>query len=186
MALRGRKPKSLAEKRITGTLRKHPVTPVVPEPPEGGLLCPLEVSDNPRAAAYWDMYLASTAPGHLVSVDAPLLARLCLALAYADEATAQVRALGLLVKAPQHRAADPVALGGDHEPADRDRPQAGRRVGAAAGAAQPGRHERSRPPAEMPRRSATSGASDRAADWLARGPARRCGSASVQAPSAGS
>ena len=51
MALRGRKPKSLAEKRITGTLRKHPVTPVVPEPPEGGLLCPLEVSDNPRAAA---------------------------------------------------------------------------------------------------------------------------------------
>ena len=100
MALRGRKPKSLAEKRITGTLRKHPVTPVVPEPPEGGLLCPLEVSDNPRAAAYWDMYLASTAPGHLVSIDAPLLARLCLALAYADEATAQVRALGLLVKAP--------------------------------------------------------------------------------------
>jgi hypothetical protein len=100
MALRGRKPKSLAEKRITGTLRKHPVTPVVPEPPEGGLLCPLEVSDNPRAAAYWDMYLASTAPGHLASVDAPLLARLCLALAYADGATAQVRALGLLVKAP--------------------------------------------------------------------------------------
>src|SRR5687768_17546728 len=46
------------------------------------------------------MYLASTAPGHLVSIDAPLLARLCLALAYADEATAQVRALGLLVKAP--------------------------------------------------------------------------------------
>ena len=46
MALRGRKPKSLAEKRITGTLRKHPATPVAPEPPEGGLLCPLEVSDT--------------------------------------------------------------------------------------------------------------------------------------------
>src|SRR4029453_6267042 len=61
---------------------------------------PLEVRDTPRAAAYWDMYLASTAPGHLASVDAPLLARLCLALAYADEATAQVRVLGLLVKAP--------------------------------------------------------------------------------------
>ena len=100
MALRGRKPKSLAEKRITGTLRKHPVTPVVPEPPEGELLWPLEVRDTPRAAAYWDMYLASKAPGHLASVDAPLLARLCLALACADEATAQVRALGLLVKAP--------------------------------------------------------------------------------------
>jgi hypothetical protein len=33
-------------------------------------------------------------------VDAPLLARLCMALAYADEATAQVQAVGLLVKAP--------------------------------------------------------------------------------------
>ncbi len=32
--------------------------------------------------------------------ESPLLARLCLALANADEATAQVRALGLLVKAP--------------------------------------------------------------------------------------
>ena len=34
------------------------------------------------------------------TVDVPPLARLCLALAYADEATAQVQAVGLLVKAP--------------------------------------------------------------------------------------
>ncbi len=34
------------------------------------------------------------------TVDAPPLARLCMALAYADEATAQVRAVGLLVEAP--------------------------------------------------------------------------------------
>ena len=100
MALRGRKPKSIAEKRLTGTLRKHPVAPAVPEPPGGDLLCPLEVEKNPRAAAYWGMYLVSTAPGHLAPVDAPLLARLCMALAYADEATAQVQAVGLLVKAP--------------------------------------------------------------------------------------
>ena len=46
------------------------------------------------------MYLVSTAPGHLAPLDAPLLGRLCLALAYADEATAQVQAVGLLVKAP--------------------------------------------------------------------------------------
>ena len=85
---------------------------------------------------------AAMAPGHLTPLDAPLLARLCLALDYADEATAQVRALGLLGQGAQHRAADPVALGGDHEPADRDRPQAGRRAGAAAGAAQPGRRQR--------------------------------------------
>ena len=100
MALRGRKPKSLAEKRLTGTLRKHPVRPAVPEPPHGDLPCPLEVERNLRAAAYWGMYLLSTAPGHLAPLDAPLLARLCLALAYADEATAQVQAVGLLVKAP--------------------------------------------------------------------------------------
>jgi hypothetical protein len=100
MALRGRKPKSLAEKRLTGTLRKHPVRPAVPEPPHGDLPRPVEVERNPRAAAYWEMYLLSTAPGHLAPLDAPLLARLCLALAYADEATAQVQAVGLLVKAP--------------------------------------------------------------------------------------
>ena len=33
-------------------------------------------------------------------VDVPPLARLCMALAYADEATAQVQAVGHLVKAP--------------------------------------------------------------------------------------
>ena len=100
MALRGRKPKPLAEKRLAGNPGKRPLTPVVPEPPEGDLLCPLEVKGNPRAAAYWDMFLGATAPGHLTPLDAPLLARLCVALAYADEATAQVQALGLLVKAP--------------------------------------------------------------------------------------
>jgi len=100
MALRGRKPKPLAEKRLAGNPGGRSLTPVVPEPPEGDLLCPLAVKDNPRAAAYWDMYLAGTAPGHLTTVDAPLLARLCVALAYADEANAQVQALGLLVKAP--------------------------------------------------------------------------------------
>ena len=36
----------------------------------------------------------------VVMVDVPPLARLCMALAYADEATAQVQAAGLLVKAP--------------------------------------------------------------------------------------
>ena len=33
-------------------------------------------------------------------VDVPLLARLCMALTYADEATAQVLAVGLLLEAP--------------------------------------------------------------------------------------
>ena len=139
MALRGRKPKSLAEKRLTGTLRKHPVRPAVPEPPHGDLPCPMEVGRNPRAAAYWEMYLASTAPGHLAPLDAPLLARLCLALAYADEATAQVQALGLLVKAPHTKL--PIQL---PRLAIMNRQteiaQAGRGAGAAARPAQPERH----------------------------------------------
>jgi hypothetical protein len=33
-------------------------------------------------------------------VDAPLLARLCMMMPYADEAAAQVQVVGLLVKAP--------------------------------------------------------------------------------------
>lgn len=46
------------------------------------------------------MYLANSARGHLMPIDAPLLARLCMALAYADEATEKIETMGLLVKAP--------------------------------------------------------------------------------------
>ena len=49
---------------------------------------------------YWAMYLANAAPGHLMPIDAPLLARLCMALAYADEANEKIEATGLVVKAP--------------------------------------------------------------------------------------
>ena len=46
------------------------------------------------------MYLANVAPNHLSPIDSPLLARLCVALAYADEANDKIEELGLLVKAP--------------------------------------------------------------------------------------
>jgi hypothetical protein len=46
------------------------------------------------------MYLVNAAPGHLSPIDGPLLARLCVALAYADEANDKIEELGLLVKAP--------------------------------------------------------------------------------------
>jgi phage terminase small subunit len=46
------------------------------------------------------MYLANVAPGHLSPIDGPLLARLCVALAYADEANEKIEELGMLVKAP--------------------------------------------------------------------------------------
>ena len=64
------------------------------------MLCPQSVARNGRAQAYWNMYLTNAAPGHLTPIDAPLLARLCVALAYADEANEKLEELGLLVKAP--------------------------------------------------------------------------------------
>jgi hypothetical protein len=94
------------------------------------------VAGNERALSYWEMYLDNAAPGSLAPLDAPLLARLCLALAYADEATERIAQAGMLVNA-EYGSADPEPLHGGAEPADRDRAQAGLRAGAAAGAAQP-------------------------------------------------
>ncbi len=100
MAQRGRKPKAVAAKRAAGNPGKRSLATLVPPPAPGQMLCPVAVQRNERAAAYWGMYLANVAPGHLSPIDAPLLARLCVALAYADEANDQIEALGMLVKAP--------------------------------------------------------------------------------------
>ena len=100
------------------------------------MLCPQAVQRNERAFAYWQMYLANAAPGHLSPIDAPLLARLCMALAYADEANDKIEELGLLVKAPNTGLPIQSPYLAGAEPADRARPQARRRTGAAAGAAQ--------------------------------------------------
>lgn len=100
MALRGRKPKPIVAKIAAGNPGKRSLSTLVPSPAHGIMLCPQSVAQNERAAVYWAMYLGNVAPGHLLPVDAPLLARLCIALAYADEATDQVQELGMLVKAP--------------------------------------------------------------------------------------
>jgi hypothetical protein len=100
MAQRGRKPKPVAAKLAAGNPGKRPLTTLVPAPAPGDMLCPQSVQHNERAFAYWTMYLANAAPGHLSPIDAPLLARLCTALAYADEANEKIEELGLLVKAP--------------------------------------------------------------------------------------
>lgn len=60
--------------------------------------CPPLVAANPRARAYWDGYVAEGARGALAPSDLPLLARLCIALALADEATEGVARTGMLVK----------------------------------------------------------------------------------------
>src|ERR1051325_10153600 len=100
MAQRGRKPKTIAAKLAAGNPGKRPLTTLVPSPATGEMLCPTVVQRNPRARAYWEMYLANVAPCHLSPIDGPLLARLCVALAYADEANEKIEQLGLLIKAP--------------------------------------------------------------------------------------
>ena len=100
MAQRGRKPKPVALKIAAGNPGKRALSTLAPAPAPGDMLCPESVQRNERALAYWTMFLANAAPGHLSPIDAPLLARLCTALAYADEANAKIEELGLLVKAP--------------------------------------------------------------------------------------
>ena len=100
MATRGRKPKSVAEKRLAGNPGKRSLATLIGAPRAGDMLCPRSVEGNARAKGYWDMYLANAAPGHLTPMDGPLLARLCIALAYADQANERIEATGMLVKAP--------------------------------------------------------------------------------------
>lgn len=100
MAQRGRKPKPIATKVAAGNPGKRSLATLVPSPKDGAMLCPRAVAGNERARDYWAMYLANAAPGHLTPIDAPLLARLCIALAYADEATEQIESTGMLVKTP--------------------------------------------------------------------------------------
>jgi Phage terminase, small subunit len=63
------------------------------------MICPLHVSKDKRAKAYWDMYLENAAPGHIAPIDAPLLARLCMCLARVDEAE-EMMGRKMVVQAP--------------------------------------------------------------------------------------
>src|SRR4051812_1929131 len=99
MAIRGNRPKPIADKLVRGNPGPRPLTTMVPAPQAGAILCPAQVAANETAKAYWEMYLANAAPGHLAPLDAPLLARLCMALARADEAE-RLMGANMLVKAP--------------------------------------------------------------------------------------
>ena len=99
MAIRGNRPKPVASKLIRGNPGHRPLTTIVPAPRNGTILCPLHVAADETAKAYWDMYLANAAPGHLAPLDAPLLTRLCMALARVDEAE-RLMGTNMLVKAP--------------------------------------------------------------------------------------
>lgn len=100
MAMPGKKPKTIATKLIEGNAGKRPLTTMVPKPRGGTLICPTAVMNNERALVYWDLYTATAAPGHLAPLDAPLLARMCLCFALADESWDDMTSTGKLVKSP--------------------------------------------------------------------------------------
>jgi P27 family predicted phage terminase small subunit len=83
---------------MLGNPGKRPLTTVVPRPRTGIIPCPPEVAEEPEALKYWQHYVATTDPGHLMPVDAPLLAELCMTLAHLKAARAKVRKLGDILK----------------------------------------------------------------------------------------
>lgn len=100
MPQRGRKPKPVADKLVRGNPGRRSLTTQIKRAPDGAIPCPDTVVRNQRAKGWWDHYLATTAPGHLAPVDAPLLARLCLHLALADEADEKLAASATVVLSP--------------------------------------------------------------------------------------
>jgi len=97
--IRGAKPKPSAMKRLHGTERTDRAKNE-PVPPAGDLVPSEQLNRVKHARGLWDHYLASSPLGLLKPVDAPLLERLCIALAMARQAMDEVIALGLVVKSP--------------------------------------------------------------------------------------
>jgi P27 family predicted phage terminase small subunit len=98
MGIAGHKPKTRAEKRVTGS---HRVTGTAfPPPKKGPLTIPPAVAGDARALAHWRKIVTGVAPEHLAQIDEWMLARLCKAISRAEEAEEKLEVTGMLVKAP--------------------------------------------------------------------------------------
>jgi Phage terminase, small subunit len=101
MAISGRKPTPIALKLVRNNPSKRPLRPPAGgQPRQGAIPVPDVVRAIPRAKALWTAFLRDAPPGHLAPLDAPLLGRLCVALAWAEEASEKVAETGLLVRLP--------------------------------------------------------------------------------------
>lgn len=96
----GRKPTPVAEKILLGNPGKRPLTTLVPKPRGGSLACPEEVRSDPIALERWEHYTTTTATGHLMPVDGPLLAELCLTMSMLKSARENLKKTGDVVKTP--------------------------------------------------------------------------------------
>lgn len=96
--MRGRKPKPTWLKIIEGHAGHRPlnVNEPIPEDPLGGP--PEDFSDAQRRI--WDHAVKAAPPGLLTELDRYVLITYCVAAALHDEARAQLRKYGALVKAP--------------------------------------------------------------------------------------
>ena len=98
MGIAGNKPKTRAEKQITGS---HRVTGTAfPPPKKGPLTCPPAVANDPRALAHWRKIVGGVAPEHLAQIDEWMLARLCKAISRAEEAEETMERVGMVLRAP--------------------------------------------------------------------------------------
>jgi phage terminase small subunit len=98
MALRGRKPTSTADKILLGNPGGRPLKTVVPKARAGRIAVPPEVEADPKAQEYWDHFTTTTAPGHLMPVDGPMLAELCYTMSLLHSARAKLRVTGDVMK----------------------------------------------------------------------------------------
>ena len=101
MALRGRKPTPAAEKILVGSPGHRAITTVVPRPKGGVITVPPEVEQDAKAQEYWTHFITTTAPGHLMPVDAPMLAELCQTLSMLHSARAKLRVTGDVMKSKE-------------------------------------------------------------------------------------
>lgn len=95
MAVRGRKPKTVAEKALAGNPGRRSLKTALPAAPARELLCPSHVQGDDIALAYWDWYTRHAVPGHLAAIDSHMLAELCTYQALWDRHVAEMRETGL-------------------------------------------------------------------------------------------
>jgi phage terminase small subunit len=101
MALRGRKPTPVETKRIMGNPGGRPLTTVVPKARKGIIPLPPEVEEDPIALAAWQHYTTTTDPGHLMPVDGPMLAELCMVISALKRNRAFLAKTGEMLKSKE-------------------------------------------------------------------------------------
>ena len=164
----GRKPNVSALDAIHGNPGRRPRHQAIAAAPTGAMHCPSEVTDFAGAARYWKHFMRTAPAGLLRPVDAPLLARLCVALALADRAAAELQGGALVATTPNGALVQNPAIGIMNRAAE-----AARRFASELGLPPTGRARLNLPEAPtQPRSSGGDGDRDELDDFLDQHPDR--------------